>query len=257
MRKKVGIFILILISIHCLILGWTTWERMSEQPGFSDHPFTCDQSGKVIALPYRLFLPAEYLARNTERWPLLLFLHGSGQRGSDLKKLGYGGPLKQARANSNFPFIVVAPVCPSNQNWSAEALIALVDDVSRQYRVDTRRLYVTGLSMGGFGTWRLGTRYPERFAAMAPVCGGGDPEAVTKADGAQRHALRTLGIWAFHGAKDNVVKLEESERMIAALKTIGCTNVDFTIYPEAKHDAWTAAYNNPDLYEWLLQYQRE
>jgi predicted peptidase len=119
--------------------------------------------------------------------------------------------------------------------------------VIAQYAVDEERVYVTGLSMGGFGTWSLAQAHPERFAAIAPICGGGNPELAGN--------LRHVPVWAFHGAKDNVVPLSASQEMVDALKAIGA-DVKFTIYPEAYHDAWTETYENPQLYEWLLQHKR-
>ncbi|MGB9597984.1 MAG: prolyl oligopeptidase family serine peptidase, partial [Candidatus Poribacteria bacterium] len=123
-------------------------------------------------------------------------------------------------------------------------LNALLNDIIRKYSVDKNRIYLTGLSMGGFATWSFAIAHPERFAAIVPICGGGDPEKVS--------AIKDIPVWVFHGAKDNVVKLEQSERMVNALKQVG-GNVKFTVYPDAEHDSWTATYDNPELYEWLLQ----
>jgi len=124
----------------------------------------------------------------------------------------------------------------------------LLKDVSKKYRIDENRIYVTGLSMGGYGTWDLAIKYPNRFAAIAPVCGGGDP---TKAS-----VLKDLPIWVFHGAKDEVVTLDKSQVMVDAIEKTG-GSVKFTIYPEANHDSWTETYNNPELYEWFLAQSRE
>jgi predicted peptidase len=111
--------------------------------------------------------------------------------------------------------------------------------------------------MGGYGTWSLGLKFPERFAAIAPVCGGGETIDVLLASRNKSAALKSLGIWAFHGAKDNVVPLEESERMLAALKKAGVKEMKITVYPEAGHDSWTETYKNEKLYEWFLQHQRK
>jgi predicted peptidase len=111
--------------------------------------------------------------------------------------------------------------------------------------------------MGGYGTWSLGLKHPERFAAIAPICGGGDPIGVFLSSRQKSAALKSLAVWAFHGAKDSVVKLEESERMIRALKKVGVKEVELTIYPEADHDSWTETYNNEKLYEWLLKHRRQ
>ena len=122
--------------------------------------------------------------------------------------------------------------------------------------MDTNRVYLTGLSMGGFGTWKLAVAHPELFAAIVPICGGGETIEVLLAARERGAALKSLPVWAFHGAKDPVVSLEESERMVNALKKLGGKEVKLTVYPEAQHDSWTETYNNPQLYEWFLQHKR-
>ncbi len=110
--------------------------------------------------------------------------------------------------------------------------------------------------MGGYGTWRLGLMYPERFAAIAPICGGGDILSVLLSS-QKAEAIKSLGVWAFHGEQDPVVPVAESERMVTALKRLGCDDVKLTVYPNAQHDSWTETYNNPQLYEWFLQHRRK
>jgi predicted peptidase len=203
---------------------------------------------QTVQAQYLLSLPKEYGEDPDRRWPLLLFLHGAGECGTDLEKVKVHGPPKLIAAGKELPFIVVSPQSPSfGEWWKPEVLIALLDEIEGKYAVDKERVYVTGLSMGGYGTWALATAYPERFAAIAPICGGGLPLFTFK--------LKGMGIWAFHGAKDTVVKLSESEEMIAALKGHGI-DAKLTVYPEAAHDSWTATYDNPELYEWLLQHRR-
>ncbi|HXG47861.1 MAG TPA: prolyl oligopeptidase family serine peptidase [Methylomirabilota bacterium] len=209
-----------------------------------------------VHLDYLLDLPEGYQPRGARRWPLLLFLHGAGERGTNLAKVATHGPPLLAKQGRSFPFIVVSPQCPAGETWSTPALLALLDDLHKRYRVDPRRVYLTGLSMGGFGTWALAAAHPERFAAIAPVCGGGDIVQVLLAEGERRKALKSLPVWAFHGAKDPVVKAEESERMVRAFRDIGNSHVKLTVYPEAGHDAWTETYNNPKFYEWLLEQRR-
>jgi predicted peptidase len=212
---------------------------------------------KEIPLNYLLYLPKDYEASGSNRWPLILFLHGAGERGADLGVVAKHGPPKLVAQGREFPFIIVSPQCPLGRNWEDDALIALLDSVMAKYRVDTARVYLTGLSMGGYGTWSLAVNHPERFAAAAPVCGGGTGIDVLLADGARKQALQALPIWAFHGAKDPVVPVSESERMLAALKRAGCTNAQLTVYPEAEHDSYTETYNNPKLYDWFLEHQRK
>jgi predicted peptidase len=203
-----------------------------------------------------LFLPKGYDVKDEKRWPMILFLHGAGERGSDNWKVATHGPPNIAKRDSGFPFIVLAPQCPEDETWSKEALLKLLDDVTAKYAVDTNRIYLTGLSMGGYGTWDLGLSYPDRFAAIVPICGGGQTISVLLPGRDQGPALKTLGVWAFHGGKDPVVPLEESQRMVDALKKAGAQDVKLTVYPEAGHDSWTETYNNPELYQWLLKHDR-
>ena len=208
-------------------------------------------------LNYLLYLPKEYEAKGAKRWPLMLFLHGAGERGSDVWKVATHGPPKLITQHRDFPFIVVSPQCPEGQIWSDDVLLGLLDELLATYSVDASRVYLTGLSMGGYGTWSLGLGHPERFAAIAPICGGGELINVLLASGTKAQALKTLGVWAFHGGKDPVVPLDESKRMVEALKKAGVPDVKLTVYPEAGHDSWTETYNNPEFYDWLLKHRRE
>lgn len=219
---------------------------------------------KTVGYKYLLALPEGYGAKGERRWPLLLFLHGSGERGDDVWSVAKHGPPKllqshapdgAARALAE-NFIVVSPQCPKNKWWDTEALLALLDEVMATHAVDPARVYLTGLSMGGFGAWDLGLAYPERFAALVPVCGGGQFATVFQSNTHKRSDLRSLGVWAFHGAKDKSVPLAESERMVEVLKKFEVTDVQLTVYPEAQHDSWTQTYANPELYAWLLRHVR-
>jgi len=207
-------------------------------------------------LNYLLFVPKGYEARSEKRWPLLLFLHGIGERGTDVSKVATHGPPKYVKDHPDFPFILVSPQCPDGQLWSNDTLLALLDEITANYAVDTHRVYLTGLSMGGYGAWNLGLSYPERFAALAPICGGGDMITLFVSNNDKPKALKSLAVWAFHGAKDPVVPVQESQRMVDMLKKAGGQEVKLTIYPEAQHDSWTETYNNPELYNWLLQHKR-
>ena len=205
---------------------------------------------------YLLFLPANYKKSAKQPWPVLVFLHGAGERGTDLNQVAVHGAPKVARTQPDFPFILVAPQCPPDETWSPAIVMALVDEILATYRADRSRVYLTGMSMGGYGTWTTATKFPERFAAIAPVCGGGDVLEVLLSYGAKRDALRSLPVWAFHGAKDDVVPWSESERMVNAYKNAGVRDLQFTIYPEANHDSWSETYANPKLYAWLLAHRR-
>jgi predicted peptidase len=209
-----------------------------------------------VTVDYLLHLPPDYAAHEEKRWPLILFLHGAGERGSDVQKVAVHGPVKYVSAHPDLPFIIVSPQCPEHQIWSKEVLLALLDEIMANYAVDTNRVYLTGLSMGGYGTWDLGTTCPGKFAALVPICGGGELISVLMSSRDEGPALKSLGVWAFHGGKDPVVPMQESQRMVDTLKKIGAQDVKLTIYPEAQHDSWTETYNNPELYEWLLKHAR-
>jgi len=212
---------------------------------------------KTVTSEYLIYLPKDYHAPSKTRWPLILFLHGAGERGTNLSKVAAHGPPKLVKQARDFPFIIVSPQCPANQRWDNEVLLALLDEIEDQYNVDKSRVYLTGLSMGGYGTWSLGLTHAERFAAIAPICGGGDLIVLLLADPKKATAIKTLGVWAFHGGKDPVVPLAESERMVDALRKTGCKEVELTVYPEAQHDSWTETYNSPKLYDWFLAHQRK
>lgn len=192
---------------------------------------------------FLLYLPDGY-ETSKKQWPLLLFLHGAGERGDMLDMVKRNGPPKMIEQGHKFPFIVISPQCPDEQTWSVEVLNMLLNEMAIRYRVDTNRIYVTGLSMGGTGTWDLAIAYPRRFAAIVPICGRVDP------DKAER--IKDLPIWVFHGAKDDIVSPEISENMVNALKALG-SKVKFTLYPEANHDSWTETYNNQEMWKWLME----
>jgi len=212
-----------------------------------------------VTVNYLLFLPKDCDVKGAKRWPLILFLHGAGERGSDVWKVAVHGPPKEAASRPEFPFIVVSPQCPEGQIWSNDKLLGLLDDILRTYPVDSSRVYLTGLSMGGYGTWELGLSHPEKFAAIAPLCGGGNliTSLLASFDPGSAAATRSLGVWAFHGAKDPVVPLSESQRMVDWLKGHGVAEVKLTVYPEAQHDCWTEAYHGAELYDWFLKHQRK
>ena len=184
----------------------------------------------------------------SEKLPLLIFLHGMGERGADLNKLKVHGPPSFLDQKTDFPFICISPQCPDTVYWNEDLLLPFYEEIMTKYPVDKSRIYLTGLSMGGFGTWASIIAKPDLFAAAAPICGGGDPSKV--------EAIKEMPIWVFHGAKDDVVPLVRSEEMVNSLKKLG-SKVKFTIYPEAFHNSWTETYNNPELYEWFLSHQKK
>lgn len=203
---------------------------------------------KSLSCNYLLFLPEGY-GQQEQDWPMILFLHGAGERGDDLQKVKKHGPPKIVDKRKDFPFIVVSPQCPEDDWWTekTDVLINLLDEIVAKYDVDEDRIYLTGLSMGGYGTWTLAWAYPERFAAIAPICGGGKRFMARRLD--------SVPIWAFHGAKDRVVPQRESEEMVKAVRASG-GSAKLTIYPDAGHDSWTETYKNQKLYDWFLSHRR-
>lgn len=241
-------FISICFITILLLLAGCASIMTGLNPPIGQHPQVFERKiTKIVSGRYLLFLPKDYVEEK-KRWPLILFLHGAGERGDDLELIKRHGPPKIVEEQEDFPFILVSPQCPKDGWWSNDFLNALLDEVVTRYRVDKDRIYVTGLSMGGFGTWNLAIEYPDRFAAIASICGGGNPLEACK--------LKHVPVWVFHGAKDNVVPIKKSEEMVNALRECG-GNVKFTVYPEAGHDSWTETYNNPELYEWFLKHRRQ
>lgn len=219
----------------------------------TDHVFT--HEGKINRrLPYLLFLPEAYESDKSRRWPLLVFLHGSLERGEDPNLLRAHGIPRVVEQQPDFPFVVVSPQCPDRSWWQMRivTLGLLLNETLATLAVDPDRVYLTGVSMGGYGAWHLGARYPERFAAVAPICGYG---LVSQGFPARVCKLRNVPVWTFHGALDNVVPLWETERLVDTLRACG-GNVRLTVYPDSGHDAWTRTYNNPELYTWFLQHKR-
>jgi predicted peptidase len=197
-------------------------------------------------LKYLLYLPNEYTKE--KKFPVLLFLHGSGERGNDTELVKKHGPPKLIEEGKEFPFIIISPQCPRGLNWTPKPLNELINEVVYEFNGDENRIYVTGISMGGYATWALAIAFPDEFAAVAPICGGGDTKLVNR--------IKKLPIWAFHGAKDDIVPISESEEMVSELQKIK-GDIRFTVYEDADHDSWTRTYNNQELYDWLLKHKRK
>ncbi len=218
------------------------------------------ESARGVKLPYRLFVPAT--AKRDAELPLILYLHGRGGAGTDNRKQISGGnwlgthiwiqpgPLKR------HPAFVLAPQIPENANWhspSAEpsphvaALLELLGELRSELRIDARRVYVVGQSLGGYGAWDLIARQPDLFAAAIPLCGGGDTKRILSA--------RNVAVWAFHGAKDGTVLAARSREMVAALRTVN-SSVKYTEYPDVGHDVWSRAFRERRLPEWMFAQRR-
>lgn len=211
-----------------------------------------EHAGRPDAEPlkYWLYLPDGYdeSETNSNGWPLILFLHGGGEGGQDMERVKRYGPPKLIDGGKEFPCIVVSPRNPSKtQFWDDQQLASLLDELAGSLRIDARRIYLTGLSRGAYGSWRLAVQNPDRFAALVPISGGGPLPYMGR--------IKDIPVWAFHGAKDPVIPADESRRLIKELNRLG-GSARLTVYRDAEHDAWTEAYSDPELYKWLFQQSR-
>jgi predicted peptidase len=231
------------------------------QTADGDYEARVFHGGEGKSLPYRLLKPRNYDPHKT--YPLVLFLHGAGERGDDNQaQMRHVVSIFQAQENrEKFPCFVVVPQCPSNEGWSEgwprrsadEAseksvtpigmTMQVLEELRKEFNIDARRQYVMGLSMGGFGAWYLIARHPEMFAAAVPMCGGGVPDSAP--------SIAKIPIWAFHGAKDDVVPVRTSREMVDALKKAG-GDPRYTEYPDCAHDCWELAAKDPELLAWLF-----
>ncbi len=205
----------------------------------------------ALTIPYAVYLPPGHAT--TRAWPLILFLHGAGESGHDgvaPTKVGIGPALR--KFPDRYPAIVILPQCPAGSHWYghvAELALHAADDVTREYNGDGDRLYLTGISMGGFGSFWLASEHSDRLAAVVPVCGGGDASMAG--------VLADLPMWVFHGGADNVVPVEHSQRMVEAIRAAGGRNVRYTEYPRVGHNSWDSAYAEQEMTAWLFEQRRE
>ena len=206
------------------------------------------QITRTYGLNYLLALPEGYAENRRQHYPIVIFLHGSGERGEDLNVVRVNGPFKEIAQGRKFPFILVAPQCPAKGWWDVEVLSHLLTSIEKKYRVDRDRVYLTGLSMGGYGTWAWATAEPKRFAALAPICGGGDPEQAAKLVG--------IPTWVTHGDADTAVPIVQSIAMVEAIRKAGGT-IRFDIIKGGTHDVWSPVYANPEFYDWLMAQNRK
>lgn len=209
------------------------------------------QKAKIVrktTLNYLLWLPADYKKDKTKTFPILIFLHGSGERGDSLELVKKHGPPSFVENRPDFPFITVSPQCPKGTWWNTEDLQVMLEKLLKKYRIDPARIYLSGLSMGGFGTWAWACSNPNQFAAIAPVCGGGDIQFADE--------LKNIPVWAFHGDVDPVVPVKRTIEMVEAVNANG-GSARMTIYPGVGHDSWVNAYNDRELYTWLLEHVRK
>jgi len=250
----------------------------AEPAQVGEHPYTFEQGD--LRINYLLYLPENYGRNPFKRWPLLLFLHGSGEQGStveDLERLKAQGLPKLVVEQPDFDalterFMVLSPQCPG-WYWKArfDALDALLEEIQETYAVDPQHIYLTGISMGGFGAWQYGLQHPRRFAALVPIAGGygyavetvyvggGYSEVALTLDPeppAHLCDLEQMPVWVFHGAQDTGIPHEQTaDVLVEALQACG-GKVRYTLYPDTGHDAWTETYDDPAFYAWLLEQRR-
>lgn len=234
----------------CVMLALTAALVMQGRPLPADGARFSQRVTSNVTLGYLVYLPDGY-EQGDAKWPVVFFLHGSGERGDDLEKNRAHGPFKELANGRKIPAIVIAPQCPTGDSWSSErmtaALSGLFDHIEKTYRVDRKRELLTGLSMGGYGTWTLGEKYPNRFAALAPICGNGDVGRVA--------VLRDEPIWTVHGDADPNVPAQGTRDLVAALRAAGST-VRYDEILGGGHDVWTQTYAQDAFWDWILAQKR-
>lgn len=208
----------------------------------------CDDGATV---GYLLYLPEDYSPDRPQ--PLMLFLHGRGESRGGLSAVAKWGPPRMAARGDRLPWIIVSPQCPADDRWDSpvqqERLLKLLDNIRQTLAVDASKILVTGLSMGGAGTWSLASAHPELFAAAVPVCGWGNMELADR--------LAGLPVWAWHGTDDPVVPFAGSRDMIEAIAAAGGQNARLTGLEGIGHNSWSAAYESPDLWDWMAKRTRQ
>jgi predicted peptidase len=255
------------VFLACLLCLGLSGAEFTLSPDVKAKPVHClfSQSGERsnlfsresyhYELRYLAYLPASYKGLTSsynkddavKKWPLVIFLHGSGERGSELDLVRKNGLPFELDRRDDTPYIMIAPQCPANERWNVVVLEALLANLLRCYSIDEKRVVVTGLSLGGFGSWAWACEHPERFAGVIPVCGGIEP--------AKTSTLKGMPIWAFHGDQDKAVPLERGQLAAEAAKKNGA-DVKFTVYPGVGHNSWEKAYAEPELEAWILARKR-
>jgi len=204
-------------------------------------------STDIIA--HKIYVPEDY--NEDVDLPLLIFLHGAGERGEDLDMLDIHGPPMRVKNGENFPFVIISPLCPKGSYWDdfdmQKSVKELIEKTKEDYAIDKNRIYMTGLSMGGFGTWAYAMNFPEELAAIAPICGGGKIWRTSR--------ITDIPIWAFHGTDDAVVPYDYSTSLVDAVNEQG-GNAKLTSYDNVGHLSWIEPYGTDSLYNWFLEHSK-
>lgn len=234
------------VSLLCSVCtGQESKARTLSGPSYVD--VTDVRGYKALVL-----VPANTSEVVNGKFPTILFLHGIGESGNDLNNLKKNGFPRNLEGDQTFPFVFIMPQCPSSTEWyytnadNVTAMRTFLDDIIARFPVDTNRIYVTGLSMGGIGSWYFAIKLPTRFAALVPVAFRGD--------GWNPCPAKDIPVWAFHGAKDGVIPFDKAQLLVDQFTACG-GSIRFTVYPNGSHDGstWTVTYNNPDVYDWMLR----
>ena len=249
----------LLLALALLLLLGTSALARKHETGFLDRTVLL----QGVTYKYQVFVPDNW--SSSKKWPIILFLHGAGERGTDgliETQVGIGTAIRNDR--SRFPAIVVMPQCLKEHSWNKpdmeEVALAALAAASKEFKGDRKRTYLTGLSMGGYGSWALAAAHPNKFAAVVPICGGilTPDEARKKVDSdripyleAAKKIGTKLPVWVFHGDADPAVPVSESRYMVEALKAAGA-DVRYTEYPGVGHNSWDKAYAEPEFMTWLL-----
>jgi len=237
-----------LLTLNVIFMTTALLHSADSKTGFIDK---IHKDADGIEHKYVVFVPHDY--KSDQEYPVILFLHGSGEtKGGSKQPVDVGiGPAIKAREKT-FPFITIIPQA-EKRPWTAgtpdgKMAMAILDEVQKEYKTDSKRLYLTGLSMGGFGTWSHAAQFPDKWAAIVPICGGGEPSSVEK--------FKHIPCWCFHGDADKAVKVDLSRNMIKALKEAGASP-KYTEYPGVPHNSWDMAYGTDELYTWLLEQKKK
>jgi predicted peptidase len=239
-------FVLHTIIALSLITQASTLQAADPSPGKQvEQSFAVDGA----EVPYLLYLPKNY-KEGGEALPVILFLHGRGESNGPLSIVAKWGPPRMAARGENLTYILISPQCPREDRWSSETqqqrVMKLLEAMTLKFNGDKQRTYLTGLSMGGYGSWALAASQPHRFAAIAPICGKGDPSQAAK--------MINIPIWAWHGDNDGAVDFQHSVDMVDAIKAAGGQKVRFTTLEGIGHNSWSAAYATPQLFKWFDQH---
>jgi pimeloyl-ACP methyl ester carboxylesterase len=230
------------------------WTREGDLQFNSTFYHGLNQNPKDVHYQYLRYLPKDYKTDTLKKWPLIIYLHGGSDRGNELNQLYSSGIPDQIFRGREFPFIIISPQCPEHIRWSTDNWFEnFFEEVTARYRIDTNRIYLTGFSLGGSGTWYLAAKYPDKFAAIAPISG-----FTSHMDFIENNIekLINIPIWAFHGKIDNVVPFEETEKIVKKLEGKN-NNLKFTVEPTVGHWIHWLVYPNQELYDWFFKYDKQ